>query len=199
MFNEFAKENQVQFNEAGEAVAEPSDMDILITQEPDENMDEPVVEEPEVIETVDFVVEDIIPCQLYAISAVNVRQGPDANEFDKISSLKQNQRVTVTGIVKQYKDETCLWYRLEGSQGNIGYVSGAYLAENPVGSTTNQSESTTTENQSGNTNTENTNTGNNSSAMDKLNQLMQNSTPLNGAAGGQADADHGGNPNINLQ
>ena len=190
LFNEYAKENQIQFNEAGEVVAEAKELEAIMNSQ-DENIDEPVVENTEVTENVepenveesaDFVVEEITPCQLYAVSSVNVRKGPDADDFDKIGDLKQNQRVTVTGIVKQYKEKACLWYRLEGTQGNIGYVSGAYLAENPV--SVNNNENQQTENSS----SQNTN----SDVMDKLNELLKNSTPLNGAAGGQAIADAGG-------
>ena len=130
IYNEFAKENQITTNEQGEVVAEVTEMDAVINSA-DDNIEE-IVEQPEVIEeaeVVDFVVEEITPTQLYALQAVNVRSGPDAQDFDKISGLKEGQRVTVVGVVKQYKDETVLWYKLEGSKGNTGFVSGAYLAE----------------------------------------------------------------------
>ncbi len=131
LYNEFAKENQITVNEQGEVVAEVTEMDAVINSA-DDNIEEEIVEQPEVTEeaeVVDFVVEEITPTQLYALQAVNVRSGPDAQDFEKIGGLKEGQRVTVVGVVKQYKEETVLWYKLEGSKGNQGYCSGAYLAE----------------------------------------------------------------------
>lgn len=131
LYNEFAKENQITVNEQGEVVAEVTEMDVVINSA-DDNIEEEIVEQPEVIEeaeVVDFVVEEITPTQLYSTVAVNVRSGPDAQDFEKIGALKAEQRVTVVGVVKQYKEETVLWYKLEGSKGNTGFVSGAYLVE----------------------------------------------------------------------
>lgn len=189
LYNEFAKVNQAEFNEDGEVIANDEALEAIMNSE-DEDISEEVVETTDDEIVGDYVVEDIEACQLYAISAVNIRKGPDASDFDKVGSLKLNQRVTVTGIVKEYKGEPVLWYRLEGSKGNTGFVSGAYLAETQV-----VVETETGGNSGGGTGGNTGDTGNTGGFV----------VPggfgggFSGAGGGQADADHGGNPNINLQ
>lgn len=149
--SEYAEENQIEFAENGEVVAWTEEMEAIMNSTVDfelvrnETMTEPTEEikdeqdiEQDVedieqnVEVVDFVVNDIEPIQLYATQAVNVRKGPSADDFEKIGKLNMNQRVTVNGVVNTYKGETVLWYRIEGSKGNIGYVSGAYFAEKEV-------------------------------------------------------------------
>ena len=149
--SEYAKENQIEFNENGEVVAWTEEMEAIMNStedfelvrnetvtEPTEEIEEEQDIEQDVedieqdVEILDFVVNDIETIQLYATQAVNVRKGPSADDFEKIGSLTLNQRVTVNGVVNTYKGETVLWYRIEGSKGNIGYVSGAYFAEKEV-------------------------------------------------------------------
>lgn len=123
---------EVTYNEKGEIMVKDDALAAVINST-DDKVDEPTVADTSVLtETVNFVVNDIEPCQLYAVKEVNIRKGPDADDFEKVGSLTLNQRVTVTGIINEYNGEAILWYRIEGSQGNIGYVSGAYLAESPV-------------------------------------------------------------------
>lgn len=120
-------DEEAQYNEEGEVVAEKSEMDAVINQT-DENMEEPVAENPEPIkkETTDFEVETLSPTTLYAIQNVNLRQGPDSEDFSKTGSLSSRQQVTVTGVVKQYKGTDTLWYQLESGE----FVAGSYLVEN---------------------------------------------------------------------
>lgn len=120
-------DEEAQYNEEGEVVAEKSEMDAVINQT-DENMEEPVAENPEPIknETTDFEVEPLSPTTLYAIQNVNLRQGPDSEDFSKTGSLSSRQQVTVTGVVKQYKGTDTLWYQLESGE----FVAGSYLVEN---------------------------------------------------------------------
>lgn len=120
-------DEEAQYNKEGEVVAEKSEMDAVINQT-DENMEEPVAENPEPIkkETTDFEVESLSPTTLYAIQNVNLRQGPDSEDFSKTGSLSSRQQVTVTGVVKQYKGTDTLWYQLESGE----FVAGSYLVEN---------------------------------------------------------------------
>lgn len=120
-------DEEAQYNEEGEVVAEKSEMDAVRNQT-DENMEEPVAENPEPLkkETTDFEVEPLSPTTLYAIQNVNLRQGPDSEDFSKTGSLSSRQQVTVTGVVKQYKGTDTLWYQLESGE----FVAGSYLVEN---------------------------------------------------------------------
>lgn len=60
----------------------------------------------------------------YAKSTVNVRKGPSA-DTEKIGSLSANQKVTVTGQAENG------WYRIDYN-GETGYVSDKYLADEKV-------------------------------------------------------------------
>ncbi|MBD5554778.1 MAG: SH3 domain-containing protein [Roseburia sp.] len=60
----------------------------------------------------------------YAKSTVNVRKGPSA-DTEKIGSLSTNQKVTVTGQAENG------WYRID-CNGEAGYVSDKYLADEKV-------------------------------------------------------------------
>ena len=160
--SEYAEENQIKFTENGEVVAWTEEMEAIMNStedfelvrnetvtEPTEEIEEEqdngqgVEDNEQDVEIVDFVVNDIEPIQLYATQAVNVRKGPSADDFERIGSLNLNQRVTVNGVVNTYKGETVLWYRIEGSKGNIGYVSGAYFAEKEVVVVSPKTEETT--------------------------------------------------------
>lgn len=123
LYNAYFKDYQAQTNEAGEVVAEPSEMDAVINSY-DDNITEEVTEPVEDV-VADFEVQELEPTTLYAIQNVNLRQGPSADDFAKIGSLSPRQQVTVIGIVKEYKGETVLWYLLDSGE----YVSGAYLVE----------------------------------------------------------------------
>ena len=61
--------------------------------------------------------------EMYVKDGVNVRDLPSA-EGEKIGSLKQWDKVKVTGQCKETK-----WYRIE-IDGKVGYVSGNFLVEN---------------------------------------------------------------------
>lgn len=82
-----------------------------------------IAETMEIQQIVEYEVLEINPEDMYASQNVNLRNGPNAQDFDKIGGLSYGDKVTVVGIVKQYKDETCLWYELSTGE----FVSGAYL------------------------------------------------------------------------
>lgn len=117
IYNEFAKVNQIQVNEVGEMDAQLHSLD--------ENVEEPIVEETTVVEEakIEYEVIETAPEDMYAVQDVNLRNGPDAEDFDKIGSLAYGDKVTVVGIVKLYNNETCLWYKLSTGE----FASGAYL------------------------------------------------------------------------
>lgn len=75
-----------------------------------------------------YIVEEQAEQVMYATDVVNKRQGPNAKDFAEVGTLHVNEEVTVNGIVKTYKEETCLWYRLSTGE----FVNGAYLSFEPV-------------------------------------------------------------------
>ena len=123
LYNEFGIENQIETTESGEAKATLSDMDTLINSEDENTTKEEVTEAEEIV--IDFEVKEIEATTMYALQNMNLRQGPDAKDFNKVGSLQARQSVVVTGIVEEYKGKTVLWYRLE--DGTFG--SGAYLVD----------------------------------------------------------------------
>lgn len=61
---------------------------------------------------------------MYATKNCNVRKGPDADTFEKIGALNQNEEVHVTGKVNEVN-----WYRISLADGSEAYVSGTLLSE----------------------------------------------------------------------
>ena len=197
--NEFAKENQIQRNEAGEVVAAETEYDAIINSLDEEEIVEetaPQVEEQvEIQQIVEFEILEITPEDMYASQNVNLRNGPNAEDFDKIGGLSYGDKVTVVGLVKQYKDETCLWYELSTGE----FVSGAYLLkELPKQEVANTSQSENT-NQAGN---QSGNSGQTQQAPQPAPQQSQpsgntggfkvpggNGGLTSGVTGGQANAD----------
>lgn len=98
---------------------------VLKEYEKQEEVVEETVEEAVVL---DYVVEEQEEQVMYAIDVVNKRQGPNAKDFAEVGTLHVNEEVTVNGIVKTYKEETCLWYRLSTGE----FVNGAYLSFEPI-------------------------------------------------------------------
>lgn len=189
-------DEEVQYNEEGEAVAEKSDMDSVINQT-DENMEEPVVEDaaPVTEETTDFEIESLSPTTLYAIQNVNLRQGPDSKDFAKTGSLSSREQVTVTGVVKQYKGNDTLWYQLESGE----FVAGSYLVETlPPQQTTPPS----TDNKSEISENTQTNPQSNNNGGLKFDASKSSGGFASGQTSGQATAEGDGNrvaEGINIQ
>ena len=117
LYNAYGKEFQSE-------TVEPSQMDAVINSY-DDNTEEEVAEPVDNVIVEFEVIELDQPETLYATQTVNLRQGPSANDFEKIGSLSARQQVTVVGIVEQYKGETVLWYKLDTGE----YCSGAYLVK----------------------------------------------------------------------
>jgi len=63
----------------------------------------------------------------YACTTVNVRKGPDTT-YEKLGTLTMNQEVKVTGVCGEND-----WYQVEYN-GENGFVSGEYLADEKVSS-----------------------------------------------------------------
>lgn len=61
---------------------------------------------------------------MYAAKNCNVRQGPDADTYDRIGALQWSEEVHVTGKVNEAN-----WYEISLQDGNLGYVSGSLLQE----------------------------------------------------------------------
>ena len=192
LYNEFAKENQVEVNTDGEVVAETTEMDTLINSE-DENITEEVVEQVDPEQTeITYEIKEVEPAKLYAIQQVNKRQGPSAQDFDKIGSLSYGEQVTVIGMVEEYKGETVLWYQLNTGE----FVSGAYLVDQLPVHEKEQTQQQINDNKSNmqTPSSENNQTSNsNSDTMTKLNELMNSGEyNFNLEFTGQATANAGG-------
>lgn len=61
---------------------------------------------------------------MYATKNCNVRKGPDADTFERIGALNQNDEVHVTGKVNEVN-----WYRISLADGSEAYVSAPLLSE----------------------------------------------------------------------
>lgn len=200
LYLEYDKANQAVFNEEGEIVAEPTEMDTLINSE-DENIEEEIVEQAEAETTSEETLYEVVsiePIDLYAIQQVNVRKGPSAEDFDKIGSLSYGEQVTVNGVVDTYNGETVLWYQL--SNGN--FVSGAYLLEQlPISQPENDSNKSDENNNNTSTERPDSNNTTNSDANAKLNELMKSGEfNFNLEFTGQATVEgSGASTSINLQ
>lgn len=137
---DFNSTNGIVIYETPESESVNAEELIAMDNSTDDNIDEPV-EEPEQTgeqeaPAPDYIVE---ACNktMYAVSSVNLRQGPSA-ETTKIGSLSYAQQVTVTGIVTEYKGQSCLWYQLSTGE----FVSGNYLSANKPQQTTNEDKDT---------------------------------------------------------
>ena len=64
------------------------------------------------IQSDDFVVEAFGPQTMYVIDSVTPMEGPSESDFHDMGYLWKNEAVSVIGVVKSYKGEECLWYRL---------------------------------------------------------------------------------------
>lgn len=167
-------------------------MDTLINSE-DENITEEVVEQVDPEQTeITYEIKEVEPAKLYAIQQVNKRQGPSAQDFDKIGSLSYGEQVTVIGMVEEYKGETVLWYQLNTGE----FVSGAYLVDQLPVHEKEQTQQQINDNKSNmqTPSSENNQTSNsNSDTMTKLNELMNSGEyNFNLEFTGQATANAGG-------
>ena len=61
---------------------------------------------------------------MYATKNCNVRKGPDADTFERIGALNQNDEVHVTGKVNEVN-----WYRISLADGSEAYVSAPLLSD----------------------------------------------------------------------
>ena len=117
-------EKYVNYRQGG-LTAKEAYQAVLKEYEKQEEVVEETVEEAVVL---DYVVEEHAEQVMYATDVVNKRQGPNAKDYAEVGTLHVNEEVTVNGIVKTYKEETCLWYRLSTGE----FVNGAYLSFEPI-------------------------------------------------------------------
>lgn len=123
--------------------ADATDEDIIEEQTTNvsiEKNDVTVVTKSNTTKKSKFTVDEIKPKTLYAKRALNIRKGPSVKDYKKVGVIKANQKVTVVGVVKVYKGETVLWYKLKD---NKGYVHGGYLTDRDPSKQ--KTEATTTE------------------------------------------------------
>ena len=83
---------------------------------------------------------------MYAIRSVNIRKGPNADDFEKVGSLKANEAIGVIGVVEEYNGEDTFWLAVEYKNEEY-YISGAYLSDTKI-NTTSSSSSTSSSNTS---------------------------------------------------
>ena len=142
---------------------------------------------------------------MYAIRSVNVRKGP-STDYDKVKTLSTNASVTVIGVVNEYNGEDVYWTVVKiDDTDNEYFISGVYLSDTKVSTTTSSSSSTTSSGSSstssGTTSSSSTQSNtssnsSNSSARDKL-KNAQHDSGNNVQSGGSGDGTGSGSTGIN--
>ena len=141
---------------------------------------------------------------MYAIRTVNVRKGP-STDYDKVKTLSTNDSVTVIGVVDEYNGEVVYWTVVKiDDTDNEYFISGVYLSDNKVSTTTSSSSSTTSSGSSntssGTTSSSSTqsNTSSNSSGSSAA-DILKNAecSHPNVQSGGSGDGTGSGSTGIN--
>ena len=143
---------------------------------------------------------------MYAQSDCDIYEGPDANDFEKVLTLKTNDAVEVIGVVNEYNGEDVYWTVVKiDDTDNEYFISGVYLSDTKVSTTTSSSSSTTSSGSSstssGTTSSSSTQSNtssnsSNSSARDKL-KNAQHDSGNNVQSGGSGDGVPQGPTGIN--
>ncbi len=102
---------------------------------------------------------------MYAIRSVNIRKGPNADDFEKVGSLNAGAGITVKGVVEEYDAKDTFWLCVEYN-GEEAFISGAYLSDTKINTTSS----------SGNTSSGNT------SSSSRSTQTSSTSSDLNSHA-----------------
>ncbi|SFQ21251.1 hypothetical protein SAMN04487928_1243 [Butyrivibrio proteoclasticus] len=137
---------------------------------------------------------------MYAIRSVNVRKGPDANDFEKVLTLKTNDAVEVIGVVDEYNGKEVYWTAVK-INGQEYYISGVYLSDSKVQTTTSSGNSSTSnssqqqQSSGSQQQSSNSNTSSESSAADKLRGIQEHQ--LDVQSGGSGDGVAVGDQGIN--
>lgn len=74
-----------------------------------------------------FTVEDYEEVKMYAMEATELRNGPSI-EYMELEKLSLNDEVVINGLVKSYKGEECLWYRLITGE----FINASCVSEKPI-------------------------------------------------------------------
>jgi hypothetical protein len=77
---------------------------------------------------VDYMVREIDKQSMYITDNILGYEGPNEADFKEKINFTENQEVQVIGVVEQYKNESCLWYLLEGNT----FVNGGYVSDKPI-------------------------------------------------------------------
>lgn len=85
-----------------------------------------VLEEQEI--KVDYMVREIDKQTMYITDNIIGYEGPNEADFKEKINFTENQEIQVIGVVEQYKNESCLWYLLEGNT----FVNGGYVSDKPI-------------------------------------------------------------------
>lgn len=89
-----------------------------------------------------FEIIESDPRKMYATQQANIRDIP-STDGNILGKLTTNQEVLVTGYVKQYNNEKCLWYKLQSYINQNLFVNGGYLVLKPINVLDKQSSLTT--------------------------------------------------------
>jgi hypothetical protein len=128
-------------------------------------------------DTANYTVDKMDDKVLYALQQVNLRQGPDATDFEKVGSLSYGDAVTVTGVVKVYNEKQVLWYQLDTGE----FVSGAYLAESlPAKQEASTSSNESKESNSSTNSNESSNKSSNQQSSNNNSSTQQSSSSSSG-------------------
>ena len=115
---------------------------------------------------------------MYAQSDCDIYEGPDANDFEKVLTLKTNDAVEVIGVVDEYNGKEVYWTAVK-INGQEYYISGVYLSDSKVQTTTSSGNSSTSnssqqqQSSGSQQQSSNSNTSSESSAADKLRGIQE--------------------------
>jgi hypothetical protein len=127
---------------------------------------------------------------MYAQSDCDIYEGPDANDFEKVLTLKTNDAVEVIGVVDEYNGKEVYWTAVK-INGEEYYISGVYLSDSKVQTTTSSGNSSQQQQSSGSQQQSSGNTGGSSSAWDILNSNVNHDYSTSGEATGDGVGETG--------
>ncbi|MBO4374213.1 MAG: SH3 domain-containing protein [Lachnospiraceae bacterium] len=143
---EAAEENAelqtIEFDTGAEEPVETAVVEEPVEEEPIVIEETPTPEEDiEITETVeepaaqpetassDYSVEDMGETVLYTTDTVNMRMGPSSTDFDVAEKLSVGTKVTANGKVNGYKGDGKTWYRIKRSDGSTVFIIAEYLSD----------------------------------------------------------------------
>lgn len=126
---------------------------------------------------------------MYSQSDCDIYEGPNADDFEKVGSLKTNEAIEVIGVVEEYNGEDTYWVVYKDKDVNEVFVSGAYVDTKPIAQTYSSSGSgNNSSNKQPSGSQQQSSSNGNQSMIDKLRNTKSNT---NYNTSGQATGENG--------